>query len=151
MKTSTLSSTLLRIASLPATSKPFPYRAIYSGPLVPAIPLVVHGPKAKIPVPGLIDSGADNSMFPLDWAGHLGVDLSACRVEDCSTAGGVVQHHIWDPGLEAEVQALGRRVKLNAAFCDGLPVVILGRDDFFAEFKVSFDQRAQTFTLETYD
>lgn len=118
--------------------------------MVPAIPLIVSGPKAKIPVPGLIDSGADSSMFPIEWAGHLGVDLSSCREEDCSTAGGVVKHHIWDAGLEAEVQALGHKIRLNAAFCDGLPVVILGRNDFFAAFKVAFDQQAQTFTLEKY-
>jgi hypothetical protein len=33
----------------------------------------------------------------------------------------------------------------------GLGAVLLGRNDFFNVYKVSFDNRAETFTLEPYE
>jgi hypothetical protein len=101
-------------------------------------------------MPGLLDSGADNSMFPLAWATHLGIDPASCREEECSTAAGMTKQYIWPDGLDAEILALGKTVHLSACFSEGLPVVLLGREDFFAEFRVGFDQRSQTFTLQSY-
>jgi hypothetical protein len=84
---------------------------------------------------------------------HLGIDVAECREEDCETAGGVIKQHIWPKGIDVEIQQLRRRVTLKAAFSAGLPpqVVLLGRKDFFAEFRVEFDERAQTFSLDPYE
>jgi hypothetical protein len=101
-------------------------------------------------MPGLIDSGADNSMFPLAWASPLGIDKADCQEETCSTVGGVTKQYIWAAGLDAEIQALNTTVHLNACFSEDLPIVLLGRHDFFSVFRVSFDQRSLTFTLQKY-
>jgi len=58
---------------------------------------------------------------------------------------------VYAPGLEVEIQALAMRIRVRAGFNPGLPVVLLGRLDFFSHFKVMFDERAQIFTLEPYD
>jgi hypothetical protein len=80
---------------------------------------------------------------------HLGIDLGQCREEDCETAGGVTQQYIWGAGIDALVQGINAVVHLKIAFAD-TPHVLLGREDFFAEFLVAFDERAQRFTLERY-
>jgi hypothetical protein len=41
-------------------------------------------------------------------------------------------------------------VKLYAVFSPLLPIALLGREDFMAHFKVMFDQRQRSFTLEPY-
>jgi len=89
-------------------------------------------------------------MFPLAWAKQLGIDQADCRQENCNTVAGPTVQYIWDAGVDAEIQALGVKVHLNACFSEGLPIVLLGRHDFFQRFLVSFDQRAQTFTLADY-
>lgn len=63
--------------------------------------------------------------------------------------GGAVNHHEYAPGIHGLV--LGRRVPLVATFNPHLPVVLLGREDFLHHFKVSFDQRQQTMTIEPYE
>lgn len=117
---------------------------------MPGLPLILRGPSARIPVVALVDSGADSSIFPLEIAAHLGIDLGQCRREDCTTAAGPSTQHIWEPGLDAQVQAMNVTVHLRGAFSE-TPVGLLGREDFFDAFRVSFDHRRQTFRLEAYD
>lgn len=116
---------------------------------MPVLPIVIHGVRNHIPVPAIVDSGADYTFIPVSFASHLGIELSKCLREDVNTAGGVSAQYIWQAGLDAEVQQLGVTVHLKTAFSE-TPFVVLGREDFFASFKVAFDQRAQQFTLEPY-
>lgn len=99
---------------------------------------------------GLVDSGADCSLFPGAWAPLLGIDLR----EDCSRAhgrdaGGTSLRYFYEPGIDAII--MERKIHLRAVFADRTPVVLLGREDFFQHFKVSFDQRGLTFTAEAYE
>jgi hypothetical protein len=98
-----------------------------------------------------VDSGADYSIFPAYLAPSLGVNLDECREEPCVTAAGVGTMKIRDLPFEAEIQAMRTRFAMKAAFNEDASVVLLGRDDFFQEFKVSFDHRALLFTLEKYE
>jgi predicted aspartyl protease len=113
------------------------------------VPIVLRGLKAQIPVHAIVDSGADYTFLPRDYAAHLGIDIAQCREEDCETAGGVTKQYVWDAGLDALVQGINVVVHLKTAFAT-TPHVLLGREDFFAEFLVSFNERAQRFTLEPY-
>ena len=53
------------------------------------------------------------------------------------------------PG-DVEAIVFGERLTLSATFNRGLDFVLLGRRDFFYWFRVLFDQRAKTFTIERY-
>lgn len=44
---------------------------------------------------------------------------------------------------------LGREVRLRGAL-GACPVILLGRGDFFDTFKVEFNERAKTFSLDPY-
>lgn len=101
---------------------------------------------------GLIDSGASDSLIPYDLMSYLGIDEATCAQENCETAGGMITQFIHTPGLDVEIQQMGTTVPIKAAFSKGLParLVLLGRKDFFAQFKVEVDERAQSFTLHPY-
>lgn len=88
-------------------------------------------------------------MLPGDLAKALGLDLAAdCTQTTGSTAGGTTTNYEYAPGIDAIV--MGKKIHLSCTFNEGLPVVLLGRKDFFALFKVAFDEQAQQFTLERY-
>lgn len=114
---------------------------------------MLHGPKARIPVYGLVDSGASDTLIPHDLMGYLGINEADCDEEPCGTASGPDTQYVWRSGpLRIEIQQLGRSVPVKGAFMKGLPgFVLLGRRDFFNEFRVEVDERAQTFSLDPYD
>jgi hypothetical protein len=100
----------------------------------------------------LIDSGCDATAFPEDFAVELGIDFAQCTPVQGMTASGkddpTLLPRTWPAGVNAIFE--GERLALNALFRPGLPLILLGRKDFFAYFKIQMDQRAQTFRLERY-
>jgi hypothetical protein len=102
----------------------------------------------------LVDSGCDVTSFPAAWAEELGIDLSDCPAFAGVTAAGkdgsnaATQPRRWPAGVDALVY--GQKIHLEAVFRPGLPILLLGREDFFTYFKVSFDQKAKLMRLESY-
>jgi hypothetical protein len=148
-----------------STRRVFPYRALDADGdenaddserlLYPVVAIRAHGlTGVRLPMWGLIDSGADEALFPLEVAETLGIDIDDCDDKDCLTAGGLATHYVWKPGLEIEVPEMGGvRMQVSATFSEGLPgtMILLGRRDFFRCFRVSFDERANNFSLEEYE
>jgi hypothetical protein len=118
--------------------------------LRPGIPmkLVDLNGTMKPQIYGLVDSGADISSFPLDWAKQLAIDPADLIEMDGDTAGGKTKNYYYPPGVDAIV--MGKKIHLEAVFNAGLSVVLLGREDFFQLYKIAFHQRAKTFTLTPY-
>ncbi len=102
----------------------------------------------------LVDSGCDITSFPTAWAEELGIDLGECAPFAGVTAAGkdgankAQQPRRWPEGVDALV--LGQKIHLEAVFRPGLPIVLLGREDFFSYFKVIFDHRQKIMRLESY-
>jgi hypothetical protein len=100
------------------------------------------------PVNALVDSGASQSLFPKDLATQwLGVRIEECEeVAGMDAAGGSLR---WlHPGpITAHLEGLDRAVSLRATL--GLaPIVLLGREDFFAAFRqIAFNENGQFFTI----
>ncbi len=120
------------------------------GCLMPGVPLKLIKPSGAMrpQIYGLVDSGCDWSNFPFDWADDLGIDISACEEVVGNTAGGDATKYHYPPGIDAIV--FGRKIHLAAFFSPGLPLALLGREDFFQYFRASFDQRSLCFDLEAY-
>jgi predicted aspartyl protease len=125
------------------------YKTVGGGARCPALDIVLTTIQGNelTSVTALVDSGADCSMFPIEWASKLGIELKDCREEECATAGGPVAHYVYEPGISAMIE--GREHKLAATFCEHLSVVLLGRD-LFLYHKITFDERAKCITLEPY-
>lgn len=98
----------------------------------------------------LVDSGADNTLLPPRMARQLGVDLSACRPEGSTTAGGESSVLVHDGRFEVEIMGVTFSIVARFATDDDVPAILLGRSDFFATFRVSFDERARRFELTPY-
>jgi hypothetical protein len=84
------------------------------------------------------------------WAARMGIDFDThCHEIRGNTASGKDDtQRIFRPGIHGLVS--GHKVPLCAIFNPQIPVALLGREDFMAYFKVSFDQQRQVFTLEAY-
>lgn len=122
-------------------------------PLSPGLPIVLHGPRSRLPVYGLVDSGADETLIPYDLMSHLGISDNDCDVQQAGTASGTGQQYIWRKGpLKIELQQLGRSINVQGSFMQGLMpgLVLLGRSDFFSHFLVEIDERSQAFSLDPY-
>lgn len=135
--------------SASSEARTFPYAALIPDtPIKPAIPMRLTGVNGRaFPVYALPDSGADASCFPEEWAPQLGIDLSACTKHPVNTGAGKTHHHVWDVGLMAKINGLD--IELEAVF-GPINVPVLGRRDFFAHFRVEFDERAHVTRLIPY-
>jgi len=107
-------------------------------------------------VRALVDSGCSSTTFPAELAAELGIDWDACTPVRGITASGADDPgddsrwpRVWPPGVDAVVW--GKKVHLSAMFRLDLVPILLGRDDFFARFKILFDHRKQRFSLEPYE
>lgn len=128
----------------------FPYSAVDTGGKggLPFVPVTLLHEDQRIQVPALVDSGATVNVLPYDVGLHLGLAweeqdfaLDVVGVLRGSPAYGIL--------LSGEIGAFSP-VRLAFAWTrktsEEIPV-ILGQVNFFQEFTVSFDGRAQTFEL----
>ena len=142
-----------RDAALASSSKPRVYAYQHFAPgedwfPSPMVPIAMQGPAEPIVNYALADTGADSTALPLKEAKELGIDLEKdCRQEVDRTAGGKGMQFVYEPGLAAQIEDV--QFPLSATFMD-TPVIILGQEDFFKHFKVTFDHRAQQITLRPY-
>jgi hypothetical protein len=98
---------------------------------------------------GIADSGADGSMFPMAVMNDLGIAKSDCDKLPQLGAGGKTSCYAWKGSKTLPANFYGLTVNLQVRF-SATPFILLGREDFFSTFKVSFNQRMLRFTLETY-
>ena len=88
---------------------------------------------------GLVDSGADSSMFHLDFARVLGLDLNSVAPTDTLGIGGTAS--VWT--FQVNLTVLRHRFPASVSFSGTAPKEfgLLGRADFLHAFRVGFDQR----------
>jgi hypothetical protein len=107
----------------------------------------------------LVDTGAEWSTISTELAAELGAVISdedTCLPTHSQHAGGLNRAWWWRaarPGSVQEcltVRVAGVEVSLAPLLKPQLAIVALGRRDFLAAFKLTVDEREQTFTLEPY-
>lgn len=128
--------------------EPFPSEA------APAIPVTLIGPKEKIDVVGLLDSGADFSFIPYDMAEVLGLNLSQ-KPQDIGGISGTVlavpstmKINI-QKGRENYTISVGVYVSTKD-MSDDFPILI-GRNGFFEQFKITFIEADKKMHLKKYN
>lgn len=93
----------------------------------------------------LVDSGADTSLFDIAIAKQCGVKIDDHPVKYNRGAGGFI-FQVWDFPIMARFQNLN--FQLKASWCSMrepktgrlLSFNLLGRNDFFNTFEITFDQ-----------
>jgi hypothetical protein len=127
-----------------------PYRPGADGRPRPLLWIDVHGPSATELVPGLIDSGADYSCFPLGYAPLLGYQASDLALEHGSQVGGAIDFRRAEDPMTAYIAGDADRefgFEVHPNFVEGADMILLGRLDFMMSWIVVIDEPAKEFTL----
>jgi hypothetical protein len=100
-----------------------------------------------VPVLGLVDSGADDSCFPDGYAPLMGFADSDLESFAGTQAGGEAIFRCAKQSVEAWLPEMPeRRIKFQPTFIGGRQA-LWGRGDFFAAFRVSFDEPGESFEV----
>jgi hypothetical protein len=97
----------------------------------------------------LLDSGADVCAFPMEWMTRLGIEVESCDDDELETASGPGSQWTYQDAM-LELVVRGQRIPVKGIFSE-TPVALLGRDDVFARFRITFDQKNERFRMEPYE
>lgn len=122
----------------------FPYQR-WNGLYLPMVPVLIRGLHTH--VDALVDSGARTSVFRSEIAEALKIHLRRGRREKVEGFGGVIttyQH-------ELDVEVADFKFPCKISFCHGADIQfnVLGRDNFFEKFLITFDERRKRVTLSS--
>ena len=115
----------------------------------PVVDVTLTGPRHTLAIKALVDSGASFSVFRAEVLDYLGVPLTQGKRLSLEGIGGRIWGYLHR--LSAGVGAT--RFPLSVVFSRELTVSfnLLGRENFFQEFRVTFDERARVTHLQVYD
>jgi hypothetical protein len=99
-------------------------------------------------VPGIVDTGADTSSFPFDYAQLMGYTTATLVPETFAQAGGSGNGYRATQACSAVVPEVpGTVVSMMPSFVPGSPMVLWGRTDFMQVFDVAISESSQQFTI----
>lgn len=113
----------------------------------PVVDVSLTGPVTSLTVKALVDSGASFSVFRAEILDYLGVPLERGQRLYLEGIGGRIVGYLHR--LTAKVGA--KSFSLHVAFSRELTVSfnLLGRDNFFHQFLITFDERRHLLHLRT--
>ena len=130
------------MSTFPHTRKEGLYR-----PILPIEFIYPHGSYPPITFEGLIDSGANFSVFPAWISSLFGHNLEKGKIYTCSIADKKIHSYLH----EMRVKICGEEFNWNIYFSkdiDTWQFGVLGHELFFNQFKVAFNYPEKTFSLE---
>ena len=104
------------------------------------------GPAKTVKTIAIVDSGADNCLFNIEYAKIIGIDLEKC--EKTRTIGVEGEgKEIFLTNLEIQVENLAK-VKVPVGFIDSKSVIgLLGQAGFFDLHRIKFERDHNTFEI----
>lgn len=123
----------------------FPYRRRRQH-LFPIVPITLSHQDRIFHTEGLLDSGANFSVFPAGIAEYLGIALEAGRSIDLVGIGGHIRGYRHSVNLTIESVSFEAVIVFSAGF--NAAFNLLGRDNFFEQFRITFDERGKNVILD---
>ena len=119
----------------------FPFMRLPGGISRPIIPVIIEGPAGKRIIDGLLDTGADRTIFPEHEAQSIGVALGKRPDGSFKTAGGVsIPYRLADVTLELRSSGAVVRWTSEVAFAESpLNMIHLGYRGFLEYFHATFE------------
>jgi hypothetical protein len=100
------------------------------------------------PVPGIVDSGADTTSFPIEYAQLMGYTPATLETETFSQAAGTASgYRATLPCTAVVPEVPGTVVSMTPSFVPGAQMVLWGRTDFMRVFDVHISESNQHFTI----
>lgn len=128
--------------------KIFPYLK-KKNQLFPIIKTKLKGPKEKILIEALLDSGASFSVFKTEVADYLGIPIEKGKPLYLTGIGGRILGYLHKIPIEVWNKKFICKIVFSKEFT--VSFNILGRDNFFLPFLITFDEKAKKVTLEGSD
>lgn len=119
-----------------------PYIQLRTGEIKrPYLPVRLHYSGRRVDTLGLVDSGADSTVFAEQWALVLGIDLSAAPKVPMAGIGSNVGR-----AANVRLDVGSQRLDVQVTFAPDFPPQfgLLGQNDFFVRFLVAFDKSAES-------
>jgi predicted aspartyl protease len=112
----------------------------------PLIDVEMIGPRGSLVVKALVDSGATFSIFRPEIANYLGVTVNSGQSLYFQGIKGRILGYLH----QIPVRVNGERFTCSIAFSSELEVSfnILGRNNFFLPFLITFNEKLQTVVIE---
>ncbi|TSC77743.1 MAG: hypothetical protein G01um101433_496 [Parcubacteria group bacterium Gr01-1014_33] len=112
----------------------------------PTIDITLRGKKDELTVRALLDSGASFSVFRPEIAEHIGIQVEKGKAIYLEGIGGRIL------GYLHRVRAVvgNKRFVCSIVFSREFTVSfsLLGRDNFFSQFRITFDEKKRMVVLE---
>lgn len=115
----------------------------------PMLQIEIFGKKGSQKFNALIDSGADYSLFNIQVAELLGLDMSKAKVVPFLGISGPQAVFVRTlDGVEIQVNGLDKKVKIPVGFIDSESVsLLLGQEGFFDQFRIKFEKDHNIFEV----
>lgn len=124
----------------------FPY-VEKEGRSYPLIDVMLHGAKDSLQVKALPDSGASFSIFRPEIADFLGIPIEAGKQMYLEGVGGRILGYLHLLKVEVGSKKFPCKIVFSREFTVSLN--LLGRDNFFEEFLITFDEQRRQIVLQT--
>ena len=128
----------------------FPYMQLPGGITRPVIAVVLEGPGGRRLLDGLLDTGADRTIFPQREAKAPGISLPAQADGTFQTAGGIaIAYRLTDVVLELRSSGSSARWRTTVAFAeDSLQLIHFGMRGLLEYFHCKFMGLEKKVTLD---
>jgi len=105
------------------------------------------GPTKTVKVIAIVDSGADNCLFNVEYAKTIGIDLEKCeKTRTIGVEGEGKEIFLTDIEIQ-QVESLDK-VKVPVGFIDSKSVIgLLGQSGFFDLHRIKFERDHNTFEI----
>ena len=113
----------------------------------PVIEIELFNGNKNIKGLALVDSGADKSLFNLEYATEIGIDLTHAKKEDFVGIGGKkIQCYVVD--VEIQVEHIDKKFKIEVGFIESETVnMLLGQTGFFDQNRIKFEKDHDVFEI----
>ena len=121
---------------------------------MPFIPVTLYrGNESTLPVYALLDSGADKTIMPSDFAEQLGIiDFKKGSLEPTTGVGQQIVDVFYCRGIEVQLSGDSRKLSIEIGFIETTPerrvIPLLGRTFFFHFKSVTFFQSKEIMELK---
>lgn len=127
-----------------------PYRPGPDGQFRPYLLLTLIGlkPDQEVEIVGLVDTGADRSVLPIDYAEELGYTVDDLAPVDVSQVEGTASAWVAKKPCEAFVDGLPEiKFKIEPLFVASLNA-LWGRTDLMMAFTIAVSEKSRELTLQ---
>jgi hypothetical protein len=111
------------------------------------VSIEVFGPKDSKNFDALLDSGADCSLFNIQVAEVLGMDLSNAKAVRFTGISGQIDGFRLEK-VKIRVDGLNESIEIPVCFVDSPTVgLLLGQEGFFDQYRIRFEKDHDTFEI----